>query len=299
MAGITDAAFRKICFEKGAALSYTEMASAKALHYGGKKTFDILKIGADEGQVGIQLFGSEPECFSEAAKKLETFPNVLLDVNMGCPVTKIVRNGEGSALLKNLDLAGRIVQTLKKATKKPVTAKIRAGWDADNICAVEAAKTLEAAGADAICLHARTREQFYSGRADLCLIASVKASVNIPVIGNGDIFSRADAERMFAETGCDYAMIARGALGNPWIFDESRGEKDPVSAQERAEMFLCHAKLEVENKGERVAICEMRKHAIWYFKGLWGASAFRRSVQEIETLEGLVQETEEFVIASE
>jgi nifR3 family TIM-barrel protein len=285
LAGITDKSFRRLCAEQGAALVCSEMVSAKALCYRNKNSEELLRTDAREGPVAFQLFGSDPEIMAEAAALLDDRMNVLLDVNMGCPVPKVVKNGEGSALLRNPMQAGRIVEAMKARTKKPVTVKIRAGWDRDSVNAVEIARTLESAGADAICLHGRTREQYYSGKADWNLIGRVKASVKIPVIGNGDVCCQKDAARMLRETGCDYVMVARGALGNPWIF--SGGQP---SRNERATMFLRHALLAAEHKGERMAVLEMRKHAGWYFKGVPGAAAFRHAVNQTTRLDDLIAE---------
>ena len=256
-----------------------------------------------------------------AAKALDGRENVLIDVNMGCPVPKVVKNGDGSALMRDPDLAGRIIEAMRAKTDKPVTAKIRAGWDKESIGAEEFAKTLEAAGASMVCVHARTREQYYNGKADWDVIARVKAAVGIPVIGNGDIWSREDADRMIEQTGCDHVMVARGALGNPWIFrgaarteifsdlsgsllDKSPNDfgcepqsteifSDP-SLQEKAAMFVRHANLTAEDKGEHIAVLEMRKHAGWYFKGLPGSAKLRAKANKTTTLAALISEIEEF-----
>ena len=304
LAGITDKSFRRLCRECGAALAYTEMVSAKALFYGDKSTGALLETYAGESPVAFQLFGSEPDVMAYAAEELDGRENILLDVNMGCPVPKVVKNGDGSALMRDPDKAGRIIEAMLKATKKPVTAKIRAGWDAGSVNAVEAARVLEAAGAAAICVHGRTREQHYSGRADWDIIARVRAAVGIPVIGNGDVRSAGDAARMMEQTGCDYVMVGRGALGNPWIFSEYLGKyaegaapfREPT-AEEKAAMFLRHARLAAEDKGGRIAVLEMRKHAGWYFKGLPGAAKLRARINAISSLERLAAEVEAFVSA--
>lgn len=287
LAGITDAPMRRICKNQGAALTYSEMISAKGLWYGDKNTERLLYIYEDEGPVALQLFGSEPEIMSFAATKLEDRPNVILDVNMGCPVPKVVKNGEGSALLKNPELAGEIIEAMTKATDKPVTAKIRMGWDDSSVNAVETAKILEQAGAAAVAVHGRTREQYYTGKADWDIIREVKQAVDIPVIGNGDVFSGHDAVEMMKKTGCDFVMIARGALGNPWIFAEAKAAwegselpKAPDASRKREtiEKHFCDL---LQLKGEYAAVREMRKHIGWYLKGMPGAAAMRREINQI------------------
>lgn len=287
LAGITDKAMRSLCSRQGASLVYTEMVSAKGLWYGDRKSRSLLEIGREEGPVAFQLFGSDPEILAFAAKELRDEDNVILDLNVGCPVPKVVKNGEGSALLKKLDVLYDVICAMVKAAEKPVTAKIRMGFERSSNTAVETAKALQAAGVAAIAVHGRTREQYYEGKANWQAIADVKRSVSVPVMGNGDVFSGQDAVDMLEETGCDGVMIARGALGNPWIFRDAaslwRGDglPEPPSDEERIEMLLRHFDLITENKGERVAVREIRKHIGWYVKGMHGAAALRRKTNNI------------------
>ena len=286
LAGITDGAFRRICFQMGAAMACSEMVSAKGLFYGDKKTGKLLEILPGEGPVGYQIFGHEPDIMAFAARELEKYDNAFLDINMGCPVPKIVKNHEGSYLMKDPDLCFDLVQACVKNTKKPVTVKIRAGWDTDHINAAEVAGACESAGAAAVAVHGRTREQYYSGKADWSVIAAVKRAVSrIPVIGNGDVMSRGDGIRMMEETGCDLVMIGRGALGNPWIFDKDH-EGRP-SPEELKAVMLRHLTDTAELKGDHIAVLEMRKHVGWYLKGRPGAAAFRDQVNRIDDLEEL------------
>lgn len=287
LAGITDSPFRRICKEQGAGLVYSEMISGKGLYYNDKATERLLRIYEDEKPVAFQIFGSEPDIIADAAKRLANRENCILDINMGCPVPKVIKNGEGSALLKNPDLVGAIVEAAVSSAGKPVTVKVRIGWDAESINAVQIAKVAEAAGADAIGVHGRTREQYYSGKADWDVIRQVKKAVSIPVIGNGDVFSGIDAIRLIEYTGCDFVMIARGALGNPWIFREAltlwKGQTPPPppTIEEKIELILRHFDLLLEEKGEYAAVREMRKHAGWYLKGIPGSAAVRRELNSV------------------
>ena len=292
LAGVTDSAFRRICFEHGAAMAFTEMVSAKGLYYRNANTEDLLAIHPDEGPVGIQLFGSEPLMLQFAAEKLKDRPNVCIDLNMGCPVPKVVKNGEGSFLLTQPALAAQLVRETVKAAGKPVTVKMRIGFDETHpVDPVAFAVQMQEAGASAIAVHGRTREQYYSGKADWSAIRRIKEAVDIPVAGNGDIFSAQDALRMLDETGCDAVMIARGALGNPWIFAECeaawKGRPIPKrpDVDEIIETVRKHALGLLETKEEYRAVREMRKHAAWYTKGIQGAAALRRQASEAESLD--------------
>lgn len=294
LAGVTDSSYRQICHQLGAGLVYTEMVSAKGLYYKDKNTDKLLEISRAEGPAAFQIFGSEPNMISFAAGALANRENVLLDINMGCPVPKIVKNGEGSALLKDPDLVYRLVEAAVSAAGKPVTAKIRIGWDSNTINGVEVAKAIEAGGAAAVAVHGRTREQFYSGKADWSAIRKVREQVSIPVIGNGDVTSGEEALQMMEETGCHFVMIARGAMGNPWIFREARalflGEEkpSPPTLTERIDLIKRHLELVLSAKGEYVGIREMRKQVAWYLKGVRGSAEVRRAVNTIQKPEELI-----------
>ncbi len=274
MAGITDKVFRMLCREQGCGMAYTEMVSAKGLFYGSEKTEDLLETYPDEHPVGAQIFGSDPDIMARMAERVSGLDVDIIDINMGCPTPKIVNNGDGSALLKNPKLAGEIIRRVVKASSKPVTVKIRKGWDGSSVNAVEIALIAQEAGAAAVTVHGRTREQFYSGEADWDIIGEVKARLSIPVIGNGDVFSAEAAAELIRQTGCDGVMIGRGALGNPWIFRDvvSYLQKGivgfPPSPSKKISMALRHLRMLCDYKGERVAVNEMRKHIAWYLKGL-------------------------------
>lgn len=295
LAGITDSPFRSLCKEQGAALVFTEMVSGKGLWYGDKNTGKLLYIAPEEEPVGFQIFGHEPEVMAFTARELDKMPGALIDINMGCPVPKIVKNGEGSALLKNPDLIYDVVAATVKNTSKPVTVKIRIGWDSDSINAVEVAHAISAAGASAVTVHGRTREQYYSGKADWSVIAAVKRAVDIPVVGNGDVVDAASALAMIEQTDCDFVMVGRGALGNPWVFRELiaawKGEELPPrpTASEKKAMMLRHLQGIESIKGEYAAVREMRKHVGWYLKGVPGAAAFRGRVNQITDMKELIQ----------
>ena len=293
MAGVTDLPFRLLCKEQGAGLLCMEMVSAKAIYFNNKNTEELLTIDDREPPVSLQLFGSDPDIISEMAKKIENRPFSILDINMGCPVPKVAGNGEGSALMKNPKLVEEIVSKTAKAIKKPVTVKIRKGFDDEHINAVEIARIAESAGAAAVAVHGRTREQYYSGKADWDIIRQVKEAVKIPVIGNGDVTSPEAARQLMETTGCDGIMIGRGAQGNPWIFRQilhwmETGEEEPKPDLEEVKaMSLRHARMLVEYKGAYTGIREMRKHVAWYTAGYPNSAKLRARVNEIESLEAL------------
>lgn len=294
MAGVTDYAFRSVCKKHGAEYMVSEMISAKGMHYNDSKTKILAKIGDTERPMGLQIFGSEPQIMAEAAVRLqdsEHKPEVI-DINMGCPMKKIVGNGEGSALMLNPTLVAKCIRAVICAVKIPVTVKIRSGWNANNLNAVEIAKIAESEGVAAICVHGRTRSQMYAPPVDLDTIKKVKESVKIPVIGNGGIESADDALNMYDLTGCDGIMIAQGAMGNPWLFEEiiaklSGEDYTPPAIDERINTALEHAELLICDKGERVGVCEARKHMAWYIKGVTGSSIARNKLNTAETLDDI------------
>ncbi len=318
MAGVTDLPFRLLCKEMGCGLLYTEMVSAKAILYNNKNTESLLTVTAGENPISVQLFGSEPQIMADIAKRIEDRPFDIIDVNMGCPVPKVVNNGEGSALMRNPKLVGQIVEAMAKAVKKPVTVKIRSGFNFDSIDAPEIAHIVQESGGAAVAVHGRTREQYYSGHADWDVIRQVKEKVKIPVIGNGDVLCGEDAVKMLEQTGCDAVMIGRGARGNPWIFRQVSGylnncvnsvinksiENNAVnstaieriekpSIDEVCDMILRHACMIIEAKGEYTGIREMRKHFAWYTSGMRHASGLRNEVNAVEhfsQLEELVEQ---------
>lgn len=303
LAGVTDSSFRRVCKELGAGLVYSEMISGKGLCYNDKGTEKLLALYEDELPAAYQIFGSEPGVMEQTAMALSARKNALLDINMGCPVPKVVKNGEGSALMKNPALAADVIRAVIRGEQKaadrqnrkpkPVTVKCRIGWDSQRINGVEFAKMAEEAGAAAITVHGRTREQFYSGQADWEMIARIKEAVQIPVVGNGDVFSGKDACELMKQTGCDFVMIARGALGNPWIFPEAKAlwRGDPVPMQpdvaRRMELVQKQFQMLLEEKGEYAAVREMRKHMGWYLKGIHGAARLRQTINTIEQAQEL------------
>lgn len=291
MAGVTDLPFRLLCGEQGCGAVYTEMVSAKAIYYKNRNTKTLMEVHLDEGPVALQLFGSDPDILSRIAALVEDGPYAWIDINMGCPVPKVVGNGEGSALMKDPGLVEQILTALVKSVKKPVTVKIRKGFDDSQVNAVEIARIAEGCGAAAVAVHGRTREQYYSGRADWDIVRQVKNAVKIPVIGNGDVFAPEDTARLMKETGCDGVMIARGARGNPWIFSRSlhylkTGEIPPLpSVQEIQREILRHLDLQIQYKGSYLGLMEMRKHVAWYTAGLPHSAALRDRINQAGTYE--------------
>ena len=300
MAGVCDLPFRLLCHEAGAGMTCMEMISAKAIFYRNKATEEMMQIDPEEGVVSLQLFGSDPDIMAQMAAKIENRPFSILDINMGCPVPKVVNNHEGSALMKDPALAAKIIKSVSSAISKPVTVKIRKGFDDDHVNAVEFAKIAEENGAAAIAIHARTRTQYYSGKADWDIIAKAKEAVSIPVIGNGDVTSYESACAMMVQTGCDAVMIGRAAQGNPWIFSEllakSEGRDwEKPSKEEVADMIIRHAKMLIDCKGEYIGSREMRKHAAWYTKGYTGSSSFRGRLNEAQSLDDLKRLMDDFL----
>ncbi len=294
MAGVTDLPFRVLCKEQGAGLLCMEMVSAKAIYYGSKNTEELMKISPAEMPVSLQLFGSDADIMADMAKKIEEKPFAVLDINMGCPVPKVVNNGEGSALMKNPKLAEEIITKMVKAVKKPVTVKIRKGFDEAHLNAVEMAKIAEASGAAAVAVHGRTREQYYAGKADWDCIRAVKEAVKIPVIGNGDVTDALSAERLLKETGCDGVMVGRAAQGNPFIFREITEYLEtgvippkPTPAEVRTTIER-HARMQMEEKGEYTGVREMRKHLSWYTVGYPNSAKYRQMINSMETMEELL-----------
>lgn len=301
MAGVTDLPFRLICKEKGCGMLYTEMINAKALCYDDENTKKMLKIKLEEHPVAVQIFGSDPEFMGKAASIMNEYNNEILDINMGCPAPKVIKNGDGSALMKNPKLAEQVLSAVVKNSIKPVTLKIRKGWDDQSVNAVEIAKIAEACGISAIAIHGRTREQFYSGTADWDIIRQIKETINIPVIGNGDVFEVQDAKRLLETTNCDAILIGRGSQGNPWIFKRvdhyiRTGEILPEpTLEEKVNTAKKHMSLAIEEHGEYIAVREMRKHLGWYLKGLKGSAKVRDEINKIENYEGVIKRLDDYL----
>lgn len=301
MAGVTDLPFRLICKEQNCGMLYTEMINGKALCYDDENTKKMLKIEDEEHPVAVQIFGSDPEFMGRAAEIMNAYPNEILDINMGCPAPKVVKNGDGSALMRNPKLAEEVLKSVVKNSTKPVTLKIRKGWDDNSVNAVEMAKIAEASGISALAIHGRTREQYYSGKADWDIITEIKNAINIPVIGNGDVFTVEDARNMLDKTGCDAIMIGRGAQGNPWIFKRinhymETGEILPApTLEEKINTAVKHLNLAVREHGEYVAVREMRKHIAWYLKGLKGSAKVRDEINKITSYEEVVSRLNEYM----
>ena len=293
MAGVSDRPSRLIAREYGCGLVYTEMISAKALTYRNQKTYLLMNMKGEQQPVNMQIFGSEPDVMAEGARIMQAYGAQIIDINMGCPVPKVVNNGEGSALMRNPELAAEIVSAMVKAVDVPVTVKFRKGWDDASVNAVEFARRMEAAGASAIAVHGRTRMQYYSGKADWNIIGQVKEAVTVPVIGNGDIFAPEDGKAMLEQTNCDGIMLGRGALGRPWLYRQmieylrTGGYEGEPTLEQRRQVITHHARLICEEKGERVAMKEMRKHIAWYYKGLPGAARMRDAINTVATMEDL------------
>jgi len=302
MAGVTDLPFRLLCKEQGVGLICMEMVSAKAIYYNNKNTEELMAIHPDEAPVSLQLFGSDPDIIADMAKRIEEKPFAILDINMGCPVPKVVNNGEGSALMKDPKLAEEILTKLVKAINKPVTVKIRKGFNDANVNAVEIARIAESCGVAAVAVHGRTREQYYSGKADWDIIGAVKDAVKIPVIGNGDVVDAHSAKALLEQTGCDGVMIGRAAQGNPWIFREvvtflETGVIPPKpTPQQVKETVIRHANLQLKYKGEYTGVREMRKHLSWYTAGYPNSARFRQMINSMESMEQLIASVEEIFV---
>lgn len=301
MAGVTDLPFRTICKEKGCGMLYTEMINAKALCYDDENTKKMLNLEDDGHPVAVQIFGSDPEYMGKAASIMNQYTNDILDINMGCPAPKVIKNGDGSALMRNPKLAAEVLTAVVKNSKKPVTLKIRKGWDDNSVNALEIAKIAEECGISALAIHGRTREQFYSGKADWDIIAEIKQSINIPVIGNGDVFDVQDAVNMLEKTKCDAIMIGRGSQGNPWIFNRinhymKTGEVLPEpTLEEKISTAIKHMNLAVAEHGEYVAVREMIKHIGWYLKGLKNSAKYRDQINKITDYKEVISMLEEYV----
>ncbi len=302
MAGVTDMPFRLLCKEQGCGLVYTEMVSAKGMHYEDEKSTKLTLLDENEKPGAVQIFGSEPDIMAGVTEKLNASDASIIDINMGCPAPKITKNGEGSALMKKPEQVERVIRAVVKASMKPVTVKIRKGWDESSVNAVEIAKIAEASGASAVTVHGRTREQYYSGKADWNIIRKVKEAVSIPVIGNGDVVGPREAKRLFEETGCDAIMIGRGAQGNPWIFkavikylEEGVLVNEPT-AQEKISTIIRHMNMLIEHKGERTGILEMRSHIAWYIKGMRDAAYTKQKIFKMTDRDEIISLLQNFLL---